>query len=238
MPHEALVRRVLEQTPHEVGHARHQVADRHVDAGAHAELAHGFVQRFGHAVQHLDLDRIVGEAFLASGAERVGDAPQVVAGERGADVAGVRDEHRRAPFVVGVGLVLVGPHRRLPALRVGLDRLDVPVRALDQTDLQRAHERVGRPLDEVAQIVEGIDAVRLDDAAELRAVGVPRADLAQQPERDVLHLVVLGVEVDRHIGGTRRVEDRAEALERFGDPGIGGRGSEQGRERARPSPRR
>ena len=46
-----------------------------------------------------------------------------------------------------VGRVLVGPHRRPPALRAGLDRLDVPVRALDEPDLQRTDERVGRPLD-------------------------------------------------------------------------------------------
>ena len=39
VPHERLVRRVLQQTAHEVGHARHQVADRHVDPHAQAELA-------------------------------------------------------------------------------------------------------------------------------------------------------------------------------------------------------
>ena len=41
MAHERLVRRVLEQAAHEVRHARHQLADRHVDARADAEVPHG-----------------------------------------------------------------------------------------------------------------------------------------------------------------------------------------------------
>ncbi len=117
-------------------------------------------------------------------------------------------------------------------MRAGPDRLDVPVRALDQPDLQRKDERVCRPLDEIAEVVERVDAVRLHDATELRAFRVAGPDFAQQLVRRVLQFVVLGIEVDRRVRGACRVEDRPEPVERFRDPFVRGCRREQRRQRA------
>ena len=207
VPDERLVRRVLEQATDEVRHAGYEIADRRVHACAHAEVLHCFVQGLGHPVQHLHFDRVVGQVLGARRAHGKGDAAGVVARERGPDVAvgGAGDEHRRARLVGSVGGVLVGPDGRLPALRARLDRLDVPVGALHEPDLQRQGERVAGPLDEVTEVVERVDAIRLHDAAELGPFRVARSDLAHQPQRDVLELVVFGVEVDRGVQGARAV---------------------------------
>ena len=58
----AVVGRVLEQAAHEVGHAGDQLADRRVLAQAQAQVAHRRLDRVAHAVQHLDLEGVLGQA--------------------------------------------------------------------------------------------------------------------------------------------------------------------------------
>ena len=90
------------------------------------------------------------------------------------------DHLLRASLVVGVGAGLDLEQRVVPPVGPGGDRLGVPVGAFDQPDLQRRGQRVGRPADQRGQVVGRVVSVRLDDAAEVRAVGEPPADLPQQ----------------------------------------------------------
>ena len=83
---ERLVGRVLEQAPHEVGHAGDQLADRRVLAQAQAQLAHGGLDRLAHAVQHLQLEGAPGQAEGLGGGDGVGQRAHVVAGEGRADL--------------------------------------------------------------------------------------------------------------------------------------------------------
>jgi hypothetical protein len=59
LSNERLVRRVLEQPPHQVRHARHEIADGRVDPHAHSEPAERGVHRLRHAVEELVLERLV-----------------------------------------------------------------------------------------------------------------------------------------------------------------------------------
>ena len=136
--HEALVRRVLQQPPHQVGHARHQLADRPVHAQAQAEPLDRGVHGLGHAVEHLHLVAVVGDAPVARVAHRVGERAQVVGAERGPHLAVVVVQEPDAALVAGVGLVLVLEDRRRPAAGAGVDRLGVPVGALHEPHRDRA----------------------------------------------------------------------------------------------------
>ena len=85
---ERVVGRVLEQAPHEVGHARDEVADRAVGAHAQALLGDRLLQRVAEPAQDLQLE--VG--VVAAGDPVVGDRVR-----DGADVVrGDRDPHRDA----------------------------------------------------------------------------------------------------------------------------------------------
>ncbi len=86
---ERLVRRVLQQPAHQVGHARHQLADRGVDPQPLPHRPQRGVHRLGHAVEHLQLDGAVGQPGGPGGGQPVGQAAEVVAGERRADRPGV-----------------------------------------------------------------------------------------------------------------------------------------------------
>ena len=81
------LRRVLEQPPHEVGHAGHEVADRAV--GAHAQALGGDrrLQRVAEPAQDLHLEVAVGAAGQPVVGDRVRDRAQVVRGDRGAQPA-------------------------------------------------------------------------------------------------------------------------------------------------------
>jgi hypothetical protein len=60
--HEALVRGVLEEATHQVGHAGHELAHRRVHAHALPHGDEGGVHGFGHPVEELELERRVVEA--------------------------------------------------------------------------------------------------------------------------------------------------------------------------------
>ena len=61
-PQERLVGRVLEQPPHEVGHAGDELADGRVFAHAAGRAADGRLDGLAHAVQHLQLVGVFGQA--------------------------------------------------------------------------------------------------------------------------------------------------------------------------------
>ena len=175
---EGLVGRVLEQPPNEVRHAGDEVADRRVDADPEAEPSERRVHRLRHAVEELQLDRVVAHPGGPSARDGVGDAPKAVASEGGPHPSRVRDQVTHAALVAGIGLDLGLEHRHRPAFRPGDDRLQVPVGALHQPDREGEPERPRRPVRERAKILPRILPVRLHDAAELRAVRAPGAQLA------------------------------------------------------------
>ena len=113
---------------------------------------------------------------------------------------------------------LFGPHRRLPALRVA----PWIVSTSQYAPLTRriCNGRTSVSADHSMRSPRSSSAstrYACTTQPSCGPFGVARADLAQQPERDVLQLVVLGVEVDRRVRGARGVEDRAEPLECFRD---------------------
>ncbi len=62
MAHEALVRGVLEESAHQIGHARDELSHRGVDPEPGTEAAHGVVDGLCHPVEELDLVAVVGDA--------------------------------------------------------------------------------------------------------------------------------------------------------------------------------
>src|SRR6185503_17165746 len=89
------------------------------------------------------------------------------------------------------------------------------------------------PGDDRLQVGERVLAVRLDDAAELRPVGELGAERVEELERQVLHVVVLHVEVDGRAGGSRTGEDRAETGQRLAESFSRREWAEERRERSR-----
>ena len=130
-------------------------------------------------------------------------------------------QQAHAALVVGVGLGLVGEHRRRPALGRRLHRLGVPVRALDQAHGDRdGTER--RPGDDAGQVVDRILQVGLDDDAGVQR-GKPGSSSSsrEQPQRQVLDVVVLHVEVHERATFGRGGEDRPQSRLGLCDPEIG-----------------
>ena len=173
MAHEALVGRVLEQPPHEVGHARNQLADRRVHAHPVARRARAPRAPARPCRTAAGARGAVGpSSHRARRRDRVGEAAQVVARDRR---AAPRRRGRSGTCVQRSKLASVSAfcantgngHPAAPATIV----LVVPVGALDQPDLQRDLELVRRPRDQVAKIVVGVPPVRLDHAAQLH-VGI------------------------------------------------------------------
>ena len=114
-PQERFVGRVLQQPPHQVRHARQQLAVGRVDADPLAHPHQHVLDRVGHAVEHLDLDRPRRHAQLVGHGQGVRDAADVVAAERRPQRTVVLQQKPRQPLVGGVGLPLFQPDRRLPA---------------------------------------------------------------------------------------------------------------------------
>ena len=119
-----------------------------------------------------------------------------MAGERGPDRAVVVLEQAGAALVVGVGLVLVLEHRDRPARRLRVHGLGVPVGALHQPHGDRPAAR-RRPGDQVGEVVAAVAQVGLDDDAGVEVGELVLAEqVPEQPEREVLGVGVLHVEVD------------------------------------------
>ena len=172
------------------------------------------MHRGGHAVEHLQLVAVVGDAALAPGHDRVGERPEVVAAEAGPHVAVVVVQQSHAPLVVGLGLIDVLVHGDRPPLGLGDDGLGVPVGALDQANGD-GPAPLRREGDEVGQVVAGVLEVGLDHGARLQLGELVLTDeIAEQLEGDVLGVVVLHVEVDVGAAVARPPQDRAQ-------PGLG-----------------
>ena len=154
-PQERLVRRVLQQPPHEIRHARDQLAERHVDAHPLAALGERAHQRLGHAVQRLELDASGGQAIGLARGQRVGDRADVVAADGEIDRVGVLEKQAGEALERRVRLGLRLEHGHGPVLELGVGGLVVPVRALHQT---HAHRRAAPPCprDEPAGVRLGI----------------------------------------------------------------------------------
>ena len=191
------------------------------------------MHRLGHPVEELQLERRVRQTTRARVRDRVRETPDVVAAEGGTHLPGVVDEVPRAALVIGVGLGLRLEDGDRPSLGAGDDRLPVPVGALDETDLERRAKRRPRPVDQRPQVRVRVLPVGLHDAAELRPVGESGADRSHELERQVLRLVVLGVEMDRRTGGARAFEERAKPAHGGRETFGGGGGCEQRRQRRR-----
>jgi hypothetical protein len=151
LAHEALVGGVLQEAPHKVGHAGDELADGGVHLEAQALVPDRVLDGLSHAVQHLQLVAPVGDAAAAGVGDGVGQAPQVVAGEGGPHLAVVVVQQLHAALVGDVGLDLALEQRRLPPGGAGLDRLGVPIGALDQADgdgWEPVRHPESRPLDD------------------------------------------------------------------------------------------
>ena len=190
------------------------------------------VDRFGHAVQQLQLERVGRELAPPGIGDGVGEATKVVTGYGGPDLTGVVDQVPRAPLEVRVGLGLPREHRRRPSGGGRDDLLVVPVGALHQADAQRHPQRGRRPRHQVAEIGERVLPVGLDDASQLH-VGPLATHAPQQLVPEVLRFVVLGVEVHRRAPTARAVEHRAQPRQRRVHRFRPRQGSEQWRQRRR-----
>ena len=109
----------------------------------------------------------------------------------------VLQKERDQLFVAGVGVVLAGEDRYGPPALAVHDRLVVPVGALDQADAHRRPAGLG-PGEQVPDVACGVLEVRLQrEAGEgIGAKLVFHQELADDPDRQVLPLVVLHVEGD------------------------------------------
>ena len=166
---ERVVAGVLQQAADEVGHPGHQVADRAIGAHAAAGGQQRGLRLVAQAAQDLQLD--VGAARVGVGGG-VGDRPQVVRGDRGADAAvGLRvDQAPRQRLVVAVARAAVLEDRRRPAVLDRLDGLVVPVGALDQADGERLRARVlARPGQQAVEVLRRLGQVGLQDDARATA---------------------------------------------------------------------
>ena len=104
--------------------------------------AHGRLDGVAHAVQHLDLEAVVGHAEAARGGDGGGERAHVVAGEGGAHDVDALEHEAREALVGDVGVGLVREDRRRPALLAGEHRLVVPVGALDEAHGERRGSRL------------------------------------------------------------------------------------------------
>ena len=129
---ERLVRRILEESTHEVGHPRHERADGRIDANTEAQTCERRVHGLRHPVEELQLDRGIGKTVRARGRDRVREAADVVAAECRPHRARMCDEIPRAALVIQVRLGFVLEYRHRPPLRPRRHGLDVPIGALHQ----------------------------------------------------------------------------------------------------------
>ena len=206
---EVLLRGVLLQAAHQVGHRHVEAADVD-DRGVQDEPADvgldGVLLRRRHALQHLRVDLVL-DAAGAGQLHGGGHGEQVVAGDADAQVPGMlgAQDAVEEPQVVGVGLGLGGVGGALPAVQVGRDGFHRQVRALDQADLQRGAavgDALGGEVEQPVQRGDGVRQVRLQHDAGL---DVPELLLAEDAledlERQLQVVVLLHVEVDERRAG-------------------------------------
>ena len=230
-----LVRGVLEQAAHEVRHAGDHLAHRHVLAHAKVHLGAGGLQLVAHAVEHLQLERRAGQAEALDLGERRRDRPGVVRAERELHAALAAAPRRRLeedaahPLEARVAVALAAPDRHRPAHLLGVDRLVVPVRALDEAHRHRtAASR--RPLGDVPRVVVARAQVRLHGEPALERDRI--AASLEELEGEVLERPLLHVEVDEDAALGGGLEHRRERLHESSQRALEvdriGRGVERG----------
>ena len=234
----ALVAGVLEQTPHEVGHAGDHLAHGYVLTHAQAELRRGVLELVRHAVEHLELDGAPGEATLIAHCEGRRDRAGVVRAERELHAPhsalalltrrGV-EEDRRHLLKARVGLPLAGPDGACPAVHLGLDRLGIPVRTLHEAHRHLLARALG-PLADAACVLGAAAQVGLhrEPGLEVDLLHAAHEELDGQ----VLEGVVLHVEVHENALVARGLEKGDEAAHEVRDRALGVDGVHAGREGA------
>ena len=193
-----LVRRVLEQPADEVRHAGDHLADRDVFADAEAHLVRGLLQFGGHAVEHLQFEGGLRKIRLLELGDRGRDGSGVVAAEGELHAAflggagrGV-DEGPGHPFEAGVRVGLPAPHRDGPSHLLGVDRLVVPVGALDQSHRDLSAGSL-RPLDDPGGVVVAGTQIGLhrESGGEVDLLAASHEEFEGQVlERELLHVEV------------------------------------------------
>ncbi len=192
---EAGIGAVFQQAAHQVRQQVFMRTDRRVHAARHVQAIgrhHFGIQVVAHAVQLLVL-------VLAPLGDRLhrGDGVRVVRGEHRVERIGMGEQPMGARQVGHVGVLLAGEHR-VGGQAIDLRALDfrVPVRALDQADLQAATDAAGQ-VGQVIDRVRGALLVRLHDHAEAfpahqRSVGDHRFDDVQRQLQAVGFLGIHG----------------------------------------------
>ena len=198
-PQERFVGGVLQQPPHQVGHAGQQLAVGRVDADALAQRHQRVLDRVGHAVEHLDLVARAAAGPAARPAARAWARLRTLwLPNAGRSSAWLLQQEPRQLLVVGVGLPLLREDRHRPVLLRGDDRLVIPVRALDQPHPDRRAAPLGPARRALRRSSRGVAQVRLDGDADVGPVAelVLVQDLAEDAQRQVLVGVLLHVDVD------------------------------------------
>ena len=176
-----------------------------------------------HAGQLLGLVGRLRQAVFLQQRQHVGDRADIVraGGQRDAALAFLArngaDQHLGHLLEVGVGVPFFGPDRVRPAHPLGVDRLVVPVGALDQPDGHLAAGAAG-PVDDALGVVGAAAQVRLQGQAggEIDRLAAP----LEQRERQVLQRELLHVEVYQHVvlGGRLRGSGAATPATRGASP--------------------
>ena len=218
------VRAVLEETTHEIRHARNQFADGAILAQAKIEIDRRALELIAHAVEHLQFECRLWKTALLECCERRCDRARVVTSEREFHAAFALGRGRRCDKSRGhalearVGVNLAAPHRNRPALLFRVDRFVIPVRAFHETNRDLA-ARALRPLDDAARVIVARAQVRLHCQASVEVVLL--AGTHEEFERQILERELLHVEVDENAFALRGFENWAERVEQAADRAFG-----------------
>ena len=204
---------ILEQAPYQVGHARDRFAERHIDAQRIVEVEQRRLQRVGHAVQHLELDRVLRHSTPLRARHRYRDAARIVGRDRRMQARIGIEQACRAVLETGIGLGLARPDRDRPAMLGRQHRLLVPVGAAHQADVER-HVASAGEFDQVRDVGGGVAQVGLKrdpDAVPVGELGV--SDQAREHRQHQRTLVVV-LHVQGHTGAGRaqRTDQQAQTL--------------------------
>ena len=214
---ERIVRCVFEQPPDQIGHARHELSERGVDADAMTHLGEGPRLLFGHAVEHLQFEGSVGNLELLGTGQRVRQAAQVVTAECRPQQLIVFEQQFGQTLVAFVRLPLLLEDGRRPVATRGDDRLIVPVGSLHEPDPDGSASFF-RPVEQPREVSFRIGQIRLNDDPHIGPVAelLFEQRLLENVERQILVRVLLHIDVQ--IGVLR-----AGGSQQRSQPGLNGR---------------
>ncbi len=135
---EPFVRGVFQQSPHQVRHSGQKLPDRGVFAYREPHLHERALDRFPHAVQHLELVPLPGDLEPLRRRQRLGDRPHVVGADGKRHVLVVFQGDLHAPLEIRVGVRFPGEDGDLPPLLPSHDGFVFPVGPLHQADRDAA----------------------------------------------------------------------------------------------------